>query len=259
MVTFTGSVPVGRVIGELAGRQLKPAVLELGGHAPVIVCEDADPVYAANMTARSKYRNAGQICIAPTRIYVHDAIYRRFEENFVAAASALKVGNGFEPGVEMGPLANARRRDAIEKAVATTSAEGARLAAGGHRVGNKGFFFAPTVLTDVPDSTDIMRSEPFGPVALLARFSDLDEACQRANDTPYGLAAYAFTESARLAAEISERVSCGVLSVNHFGGASPDIPFGGVRDSGFGREGGAECFDGYMVTKSVSHMLSASR
>lgn len=255
MATFTGSIPVGRRIGELAGRHLKPAILELGGHSPVVVCRDADPVKAAMLSVKAKYRNSGQICVSPTRFYVHDDIYGRFEEAFTTAAKAVKVGNGMDPAVEMGPLASGRRLDAIEKLVTTAIGEGARLAAGGARVGKKGFFFAPTLLADVPDEATAMREEPFGPVALLTRFSDIDEVCMRANSTDFGLAAYAFTESATNAAVLSQRLNCGIMSINFFGGPAPEVPFGGVRDSGFGREGGAECFDGYMVPKFVAHMV----
>ena len=259
MITFTGSVPVGRLLGELAGRHLKPAVLELGGHSPVIVCKDANPVSVAQLAVKTKYRNTGQICISPTRFYVHDDLFSRFEDEFVSAANALKVGNPFDAGVQVGPLASRRRRDAIEKLVNDTINDGARLAAGGKRIDNKGFFYAPTVLSDVPDDAVAMREEPFGPVALLTRFSDLDEVCERANSTDFGLAAYAFTDSANNAAVLSQRLNCGIMSINFFGGPAPEVPFGGVRDSGYGREGGAECFDGYMVPKLVSHMTDKNR
>ena len=254
MIAFTGSVPVGRLLAEQAGAHLKPAVMELGGHAPVIVCGDADPVSAAALTARSKFRNAGQICIAPTRFFVHARAYDRFVEAFASVARGLKVGPGLDEATEMGPLANPRRLAAMERLIADAAARGARVVAGGARIGNRGCFFAPTVLADVPDDCAAMREEPFGPLALIARFDDIDDAIARANSTPYGLAAYAFTDSARDATRLGDRLECGVMSINHLGGASPDIPFGGVKDSGFGREGGSECFDGYMTTKLVSQL-----
>ncbi|MBL8837467.1 MAG: NAD-dependent succinate-semialdehyde dehydrogenase, partial [Alphaproteobacteria bacterium] len=254
MVAFTGSVPVGRLLAQQAGAHLKPAVMELGGHAPVIVCGDADPAAAAAATARSKFRNAGQICIAPTRFYVHAQVYDRFVDEFAAVARGIKVGPGLDESTEMGPLANARRLAAMERLVADAVERGARRVAGGSRMGNRGFFFAPTVLAEVDDDCLAMREEPFGPLALITRFVDLDDAIARANATPYGLAAYAFTDSARAAARLGEMVDCGVVSINHLGGAAPEIPFGGMKDSGFGREGGAECFDGYMTTRLVSQL-----
>lgn len=254
MATFTGSIPVGRTLGELAGRHLKPAILELGGHSPVVVCRDADPVRVARLAARAKFRNSGQICISPTRFYVHDAIYAPFEAAFAAEAAAIRVGNGLDRATQMGPLASARRRDAVEALVDDTVASGARRVTGGRRLENKGFFYAPTVLGDVGDSARAMQEEPFGPVALLTRFGDLDEVCRRANATDFGLAAYAFTHSADAAAVLADRLDCGIMSINFFGGPAPELPFGGVRDSGFGREGGAECFDGYMVPKLIAHM-----
>lgn len=258
MATFTGSIPVGRTLGELSGKHLKPAILELGGHSPVVVCRDADPLRVAQLAAKAKYRNSGQICISPTRFYVHESIYAEFETAMAGAAKAIRVGNAIDPATQMGPLASARRRDAIEALVDDTIAGGARLVTGGQRHGNTGFFYAPTVLGDVPDTARAMQEEPFGPVALLTRFSNLDEVCQRANATDFGLAAYAFTQSADAAAVLADRLDCGIMSINFFGGPAPELPFGGVRDSGFGREGGAECFDGYMVPKLVAHMTDPS-
>ena len=254
LITFTGSVPVGRKLAEFAGRYLKPLILELGGHSPVIVCGDADPERTARLTVRGKYRNGGQICISPTRFFVHEDIHARFVEVFAAEAAGLRVGSALDPATQMGPLANPRRREATEALVADAERRGATVAAGGRRMGDKGYFYAPTVLTGVPEEAQVMRTEPFGPIAVLRPFADLADVCARANDTPYGLAAYAFTDSASNAALIAERVDAGILSINHLGGASPEVPFGGVKDSGYGREGGAECFDGYLVSKVVSHL-----
>lgn len=253
---FTGSVPVGRQLATLAAQYLKPAVMELGGHSPVIVCDDVDPVTTAQFCARTKYRNAGQICMSPTRFYVHERIEKKFTEAFIEAARSIRVGSGFDPDVEMGPLANSRRRDAIEQLISQATDAGAKLRTGGTRLGTRGFFFAPSVITDVPDTAEVLQTEPFGPVGLIAPFQSLDDAITRANGTPYGLAGYAFTDSSSMANRIASELECGVVSINHFHAASHDTPFGGVKDSGYGREGGAECFDGYLVSKLISHKTS---
>jgi succinate-semialdehyde dehydrogenase / glutarate-semialdehyde dehydrogenase len=253
MMTFTGSVPVGRSLASLAGRFIKPCILELGGHSPVIVCADANPESVARQSVVAKFRNSGQICISPTRFLVHESIYEAFIEHLVAATSALQVGDPLSPETQMGPLIHERRLDAVHDLVRDALKEGATLRAGGKRIGNVGSFYAPTVLTDVPPGARILREEPFGPVAIVQRFSDLREACDAANATDFGLAAYAFTGSAADVSVITEVVETGILSINHFGGASPEVPFGGVKDSGYGREGGTHCFDGYLVSKSVSH------
>ncbi len=250
---FTGSVPIGRHLATLAAQYLKPAVMELGGHSPVIVCADADPVKTAQFCARTKYRNAGQICMSPTRFYVHESIERQFTDAFIETAQSIKVGNGFTAGMEMGPLANARRRDAMEQLIGQATDAGAKLRTGGTRIAGKGFFFSPAVLTDLPDTAQVLQTEPFGPIGLIASFNSLDDAIARANGTPYGLAGYVFTDSAAAADQIGTELECGVVSINHFHAASHDTPFGGVKDSGYGREGGAECFEGYLGTKLISH------
>lgn len=250
--SFTGSVPVGRALAELGARHLKPSVLELGGHAPVIVCPDADPVAVARACVAFKYMNAGQICISPTRFFVHRSIYAAFEHSFIEAVGQLRLGGGFEPGVQMGPLANARRREAVEALIAQAVSVGARLRTGGTRLERPGFFLTPAVLTDITSTARVLHEEPFGPLALLAPYDDLDEAIERANATPYGLAGYAFTDSAAAANHIGRALACGTVSINHFAGAGFDTPFGGVKDSGWGREGGTECFEGYLTTKLVS-------
>lgn len=251
-IAFTGSVPIGRSLAALAGQHLKPAVLELGGHGPVIVNDDVDVRAVAALCARQKFRNAGQICMSPTRFYVHAAVYDAFAEAFVETTRALKVGPGFDPASEIGPLANPRRRDGVERMVQDACDAGARLLTGGRRMPGPGFYFEPTVLADIPAGADIWRTEPFGPIALLARFRDLDEAIALANDSDYGLAAFAFTRSAAATARIQREVDCGIVSVNHFMGAGDSTSFGGMKDSGYGREGGAECFEGYLVKKLVS-------
>jgi succinate-semialdehyde dehydrogenase/glutarate-semialdehyde dehydrogenase len=254
LITFTGSIPVGKHLAQLAAAHMKPAIMELGGHGPVIVCEDADPVASGQMSARGKFLNAGQICVAPTRFIVHESLHDRFVDSFVSTARSLKIGNGLDEGVELGPLANARRLDAMEEFVADARQRGATIATGGERIGNRGYFFAPTVLTDVPDDSRVMNIEPFGPMAPIVRFRDLDEAIARANSLPYGLASYAFTESSRAAGILADQVESGTMAINHIGMSTPETPFGGVKESGYGREGGAESLDGYLVTKMVSHL-----
>ncbi|MBF9033744.1 aldehyde dehydrogenase family protein [Rhodobacterales bacterium HKCCE2091] len=253
MLTFTGSVPVGRHLATEAGRHLKPCILELGGHSPVIVCADADPVAVADASILPKFRNSGQICISPTRFIVHESIADAFTARLVEKAEALKVGDPLVDGTDMGPMIHARRRDAVDALVRQAVEAGATLATGGKTLPGKGYYYTPTVLTDLPDTARILTEEPFGPVALVQTFRDLPRAIAMANATDYGLAAYAFTESAANAEAIAERVEAGILSINHYSGASPEVPFGGVKDSGYGREGGAQCFDGYLTTKSVSH------
>ncbi|WP_322013862.1 NAD-dependent succinate-semialdehyde dehydrogenase [Paraburkholderia sp. J12] len=252
-VAFTGSVPVGRHIGALAAQHLKPAILELGGHAPVIICADADIEDACLKLVAAKYFNAGQACISPTRFLIEAPVYEAFKTRFVELASKVTLGNGLEPTTMMGPLANQRRIDAIVELVEDAKARGADVLCGGRAGGAQGTFFEPTVLENVPEDARIATSEPFGPVALLSRFERLDEAITRANSLPYGLAGYAFTRSSRAAARLTEEVECGMLSINHLWTGTAEAPFGGVKDSGYGREGGEESLDGYLVTRLVSH------
>jgi succinate-semialdehyde dehydrogenase / glutarate-semialdehyde dehydrogenase len=256
LVTFTGSVPVGKHLSAMAGAHMKPAIMELGGHSPVIVCDDVDPTAAAAASAIGKSRNAGQVCVSPTRFFVADAIYDRFTEAFAEKAAAMKVGNGLDPANHMGPLANERRLEAMEMLVADAKAKGARVAAGGSRIGNHGYYFPLTVLADVPDDARAMREEPFGPLALVSRVRNLDEAIEKANSVPYGLAGYAFTNSARNADRLADSVEVGNLSINHFVASSAETPFGGVKDSGIGREGGIEGLQCYTVVKNVSHLTT---
>lgn len=254
MVTFTGSVPVGRMLAQEAGRHLKPAILELGGHAPVILCEGADLASAVRQALVAKFRTSGQICISPTRFLVHRSHADHFAEALAAGARALVVGDPLDPRTDMGPLIHARRLAAVDALVQDAVGQGARVLTGGHRLNRPGAFYAPTVLADLPDTARILHEEPFGPVALVRPFDLLEQAIDEANATAYGLAAYAFTPRSDEAARIAQGVEAGIVSINHFGGASPEIPFGGVKDSGYGREGGAQCFDGYLTMKSVSHL-----
>lgn len=252
MISFTGSVPVGRHLGALAAGHLKRATLELGGHSPFIVCEDADLEAAVTLAAVLKFRNAGQVCAAPSRFYVHEAQYDRFVTGFVAAAQAIRLGQGFTEGVTMGPLANPRRLTAMERFVADATERGARLHTGGRRQGNAGNFFEPTILTEVPEDAALMIEEPFGPIAPVSAFSSLDQAIARANALPFGLAAFAFTRNFATAEKLSTELQSGMISINHFGIAAPETPFGGMKDSGYGSEGGSEGMEAFLTTKFTS-------
>ncbi len=251
-VSFTGSVPVGKQLAALAGQHMKRTTMELGGHAPVIVFDDVEPGKAATQLAAYKYRNGGQVCISPTRFFVHEKVYDAFLDAFVAKAKSIRVGAG-NGDVDMGPLATGRRVEAIDGLVSEAVQDGAALHAGGQRLNNVGYFYAPTVLGDVPANSRIMNEEPFGPVALINRFEGEEEVIAHANAAPYGLAGYAFTKSSRRAALVSARVRVGMMSINHLGLGPIETPFGGVGDSGHGREGGSEGLDAYLETKFVSH------
>ena len=251
-ISFTGSTAVGKKLAALAGEHMKRATMELGGHAPAIVFGDADVDKAVAVLAPSKFRNAGQVCVSPTRFLVHDSVFDRFVEGFTAYARDLKVGDGLAPDTKMGPVVHARRLDAIEALTADAAGQGAGLRTGGKRIGNRGNFFEPTVLTEVPLTARIMNEEPFGPLAAINRFSDDEEALTEANRLPYGLAAYAYTRSTDRAARVSNRVESGMISINHHGIALPETPFGGVKESGYGSEGGPEALDAYLVSKFVT-------
>ncbi|WP_327267748.1 NAD-dependent succinate-semialdehyde dehydrogenase [Streptomyces sp. NBC_01218] len=256
LIAFTGSVPVGKLLAAAAGAEMKPSLMELGGHAPVIVCADADPVTAARRAAAAKFANAGQVCTSPSRFLVHESIVEEFTEEFVRAAEAVVVGDGLDQGITMGPLANERRLSAMEALTADAVAKGAKIRTGGERLDRAGYFFAPTVLTDVPEDAALMSDEPFGPLAPIVAFRELDEALRIANSLPYGLAAYGFTRSAATAERLTREFEAGILSLNHCGGSTHEAPSGGVKSSGYGREGGPEGLDAYLVTKRVSHLLT---
>ncbi|GAA3392432.1 NAD-dependent succinate-semialdehyde dehydrogenase [Cryptosporangium minutisporangium] len=255
-VAFTGSVPVGKLLAARAGSFMKPSIMELGGHAPVIVCDDVDPVAAARACVRAKFANAGQVCTSPSRFFVHESLHDRFVEAFVSATEAVTVGNGLDEGVTMGPMANARRRQAVDRLVADAREAGAQVVTGGHALDGPGFFYAPTVLIDVPAEAALLEEEPFGPIAPILPYGDLDEAMDRANSLPYGLAAYGFTHRADRAEFLVDRFEAGILSINHAGGSVPVAPSGGFKESGYGREGGSEGLDGYLTTKRVSQKLT---
>jgi succinate-semialdehyde dehydrogenase/glutarate-semialdehyde dehydrogenase len=253
-ISFTGSVAVGKHLNALAASHMKRATMELGGHAPVLVFDDADVDGAVKLMAAFKYRNAGQVCVSPTRFFVHDKVYDNFVGSFIDLAKNVKVGDGLDPDSKMGPLANPRRVNAMESLIADAHDKGAKVATGGKRIGNQGNFFEPTVLTDVPESARIMNEEPFGPVAVMLRFKETDDVLTRANKLPFGLASYAFTKNANTATKVADALESGMVTINHFGIALPETPFGGVKDSGFGHEGGIEGLQVYMQPKFVSHL-----
>jgi len=253
LIAFTGSTAVGRHLTTLASQHMTPVLMELGGHAPVIVCEDTDVTQAAISSAVRKYRNAGQVCTSPTRFFVHENIYEKFRDTFARRAAETVVGNGMNAGVEMGPLANERRIPALNALVEDARNNGAEVLAGGERHGNKGYFFQPTVLANVSDAARVMQEEPFGPLAVINPVSSLDEAIAQANAVPFGLAGYAFTNRADYIAQMVEEVEVGNLSINTLEASMPETPFGGVKSSGYGREGGSEGLDNYMVVKHLWH------
>jgi len=254
-VAFTGSVPVGKHIAGLAAAFMKPAMMELGGHAPVIVCEDADPVAAARACVQAKTVNAGQVCTSPSRFLVHRSLLDAFTSEFVDATKAVVVGNGLRPGVRMGPLASSRRRDAVHRLVTDAQNRGSFVLTGGQPVPGPGFFYPLTVLTGVPPDAHVLNEEPFGPLAPILSFDGVDEALEVANSLPFGLAAYAFTDSAATAERLVRGFEAGILSINHCGGSVPQAPSGGMKESGYGKEGGPEGLAGYLVTKRISHRL----
>ena len=251
-MSFTGSTAIGKQLAAIAGAHMKRATMELGGHAPAIVFDDADVDVAARLLVGAKFRNAGQVCVSPTRFLIQERVYEQFVDKFVAGAKALKVGNGLEAGTTMGPLANARRITAMDTLIADAVRHGATVRTGGNRIGNTGNFYEPTVLTDVPLDARVQNEEPFGPLAIVSPFADFDGVITEANRLPYGLASYAFTRSAKTANAVAAQVEAGMMTLNHMGLALPEVPFGGIKDSGYGSEGGSEAIEAYLNTKFVS-------
>jgi len=251
-VHFTGSIPVGKQLTALAAAGMKRTTMELGGHAPVLVFDDVDVDAVLDLAVASKYRNAGQVCVSPTRFYVHQSIYERFAQGFAARVRQIKVGNGLDETVRMGPLAHERRLPAVAGLIEDAVRDGARLLAGGEALSGPGYFYAPTVLADLPETTRIMNEEPFGPVALLRPFSSFDEVIANANRLPYGLAAYALTQNAKRVNLLGEQVEAGMLGINSFVIAMPEAPFGGVKESGHGSEEGVEGLEACLVTKFIT-------
>ncbi len=253
-ISFTGSVAVGKQLAGLAGSLMKRCTMELGGHAPVIVCDDADIDTAADMLAPFKFRNAGQVCISPTRFYVQEGAYDKFVARFLAKVEKVKVGDGLATDTKMGPLAQRRRVAAVAGFIDDAHQRGATVLTGGKALPGEGNFFEPTVIADIPDDSRLMTEEPFGPVAGMVRFKTIDEVLKRANSLPFGLASYVFTTSTRNAHVLSNGIEAGMVSINHFGMAVAETPFGGIKDSGYGSEGGMETFDGYLNTKFVTQL-----
>lgn len=255
-LSFTGSMPVGKALAVQAAEHVVQCTLELGGHAPTIVFDDADIAAAAPLLAERKARVSGQVCNSPTRIYVQRGVHAKFRDVLAGAMRALTVGDPLEAGVQMGPLVNARRLGAVEAFVADAVERGARVAAGGGRIGERGQFHALTLLDEVPDSARIMREEPFGAVAAMQPFDTLDEVVAKANALPYGLAAYVFSRSAATLRQMTERLEVGLVGLNGCNIAAAETPFGGVKESGYGSEGGSEGVEGYLVTKFVSEVAA---
>jgi succinate-semialdehyde dehydrogenase/glutarate-semialdehyde dehydrogenase len=251
-LSFTGSTAVGKQLAALAGSHMKVMTMELGGHAPVLVFDDCDVDAAADTICAFKIRNAGQSCISPTRLLVQEPVYSRFLSRLVERARAVKVGNGLDPASQMGPLANPRRPTAIAALVKDAIDKGAKLHTGGERIGTAGNFYAPTILSEVPLAARAMNEEPFGPLALVRPFGTLEDGIREANRLPYGLASYAFTRSIARARAVADQVETGMTSVNHFGLGNPESPFGGVKDSGHGFEGGSEAIEAYLQTRFIT-------
>lgn len=253
-ISFTGSISVGKHLAELAADGVKRCTLELGGHAPAIVFDDAPLEDTVETLVAAKYRNAGQVCIAPSRFYVQRKCYDAFVARFCERAGALKVGDGLDPGTDMGPMANGRRIEAMERHIADAADRGHEVALGGSRIGNRGYFWEPTVVADTSQDCLLMREEPFGPVAPIAVFDELEDVLSHANALPYGLAAYAFTGSAATARTLSTNVKAGMLGINSMAVSLAEVPFGGVKQSGYGSEGGSEGLDGYLETRLVTYV-----
>lgn len=251
-VTFTGSIPVGKLLATAAGQAMKPITMELGGHAPVIVCRDVDPEKAADLLARSKFANAGQICLSPTRFFVEEDIAERFTRRFAEHAQSWRVGDGLDPATQMGPLANERRLTAISELVDDAVNKGANIAAGGKRIGEQGYFYAPTVLTEVPAHSDLLRNEPFGPVAPILPFRGEEGMLAQANALEFGLSAYVFTNEEARRNRLKDALQFGTIGVNDVPSHPPEVPLGGWKESGYGTEGGVEILTPYQKIKFVS-------
>jgi succinate-semialdehyde dehydrogenase/glutarate-semialdehyde dehydrogenase len=251
-MSFTGSVPVGKELAKLSAEGMKRTTMELGGHAPVLVFDDVDVEAVLDLAVAAKFRNAGQVCVSPTRFYVHQAIYERFVAGFTARARALQVGDGLLEGNRMGPLAHERRAPVVQAFIDDAVHCGGTLHTGGRPIAGKGYFFEPTVLSGVPETARIMNEEPFGPIAIINPFTEFEAVIRQANRLPYGLAAYAFTQSAKRVNLLGEQIEAGMIGINSFTIAVPESPFGGVKESGHGSEEGIEGLDAVMVTKFIT-------
>lgn len=253
-ISFTGSTEVGKQLAALAGSHMKRATMELGGHGPALIFSDADIDAAVANLVSGKFRNAGQVCVSPTRFLVQKDVFETFSQRFVEETKRIRVGNGLDPETDMGPLINRRRLNAMEELTADAVERGAVLATGGRRIGKVGCYFEPTVLLNVPLQARAMNEEPFGPMALINAYETEEEMLAEANRLPYGLAAYAYTRSPRISHLLATRVASGMISINHSGLSLPEVPFGGIKDSGYGSEGGTEGIEPYMNVKFVSQL-----
>ena len=256
-VSLTGSVPVGRTLLGQCADKIIPATLELGGHAPVLIFDDADPEAAAEACVRAKFRNCGQVCISPTRFYAQERVLDAFTKAVTERVAVLRVGGGMEEGVDVGPLTSRRRLEAIDHLVGDARSKGASVLCGGKRLAGRerGYFYEPTVLGEVSDAMEVMRAEPFGPILPIASFTSADDGVAKANRTPFGLSGYVFTEHTKTAFEVAEALEVGMVGINNMVIATAEAPFGGVKESGFGREGGSEGIEPYLVTKYVNLKL----
>jgi succinate-semialdehyde dehydrogenase / glutarate-semialdehyde dehydrogenase len=253
-MSFTGSIPVGKLLMKQAADNMIRTTMELGGHAPVLVFDDADLESTLDLSVAAKYRNGGQVCVSPTRFYVHESLYPQFVEGFTQRVNKLKIGNGLDEGTQLGPMIHARRVEAIAGFVEDAVASGATLNTGGEEIEGPGTFYKPTVLSDVPDSARIMTEEPFGPIAIINSFTDYDEVMERANRLPFGLAGFAFTDSAKRVRLIGEQLEAGMIGINSFAISVPESPFGGMKESGHGSEEGIEGLEACLVTKFISEV-----
>ncbi len=253
-LTFTGSIPVGKELVRICSENMIRTTMELGGHAPVLVFEDADLEKTLDMCVLAKYRNGGQVCVSPTRYYVHESHYAKFVEGFTKRVNVMKVGNPQDESNNMGPMIHARRRAAVDELIKDAVAHGATLNTGGKAIDGPGFFYQPTVLSNVPDTARIMNEEPFGPVALIVPFKEYDEVIAKANRLPYGLAAYAFTDSAKRVKLLGEQLEAGMIGINSFAISVPESPFGGIKESGHGSEEGIEGLEACLITKFISEV-----
>jgi succinate-semialdehyde dehydrogenase / glutarate-semialdehyde dehydrogenase len=251
-ITFTGSIPVGKLLAAAAGKVMKPVTMELGGHAPTIVCSDVDPEKVADQLAKAKFANSGQICLSPTRFFIEESVRERFTARMVEHAKSWRVGDGMNPQTQMGPLASERRVQAVAHLVEDARTRGATIAAGGQRIGDRGFFYAPTILTNLPYDAEILHAEPFGPVAPILPFTDEDAMVAQANSLEFGLSAYVFTNDAARQRRLKDMLHYGSVGVNDVVTHLPEVPLGGWKDSGYGTEGGIEILGPYLKTKFVS-------
>ena len=250
-LSFTGSTVVGKHLAKLAADDLKRTTMELGGHGPVLVFGDVDVERVLDTMVPHKYRNAGQVCVSPTRFIVQEDVFERFRDGFAERARGIKVGNGLDAGTQMGPMANSRRPDAMERLIGGAVKAGAKLHTGGERLGNQGFFYAPSVLSEIPLDAEIMNEEPFGPVALINPYRSAEDMIAEANRLPYGLAAYSWTDDVKMQRRVAREVETGMIGINSVAIGGADTPFGGVKWSGHGHEDGSEGVHACLVTKAV--------